>query len=570
MCKFTRTTLLPQPDRRALVRGLNGGGEPPLDLRPTVSAMAADLVRYEAEIVRVKAMLRELEDDRDALQKSYDEARSVFSALRRFPTELLFDIFGLLDVTPILGRSLAGDWDMYDDQSEASSDTDSDEDSDERDDRRTSRWLQRRLAYERRFGVAMAALSHRPLVKLSHVCARWRDIVIGTPLLWHTVHLDALLFGLEDRRGPKILAVLQEVLLRGKTLPLHLHINGRSLRFYAPAFNLLAEHAERWETVTWTSKLAFSVERELSIHGRLPLLKQVTLTGFPPTLVKDFADAPRLRAVSCSLAQWEWFPKTTLPQLEQISVHLDVICLPTAREWPRMLAFLPRLSNTARLHILIRAQSARDIDWPMFSTDTIATSPVSALSISFVENLHTSELQRATASLFKLLTLPNLELLSFPCGLFSSVDIPWPQDEYTALATRSNFSTHLLELQLYRVVITKDQLLHCLADLHQLKRLQVSDLPRQPFGGSLLTALTMEPFIIPRLEYIGLNSTLEFTDDVLLNMLLARGNHVDDFSMDLLWMSGYCRDLDPKIDEVMEETGVFELNFESGWDHAES
>ncbi|KAK6978209.1 hypothetical protein R3P38DRAFT_3119974, partial [Favolaschia claudopus] len=330
-----------------------------------------------------------------------------------------------------------------------------------------------------------------------------------------------------------------------------------------------ALHAERWETVTWNGKLAFTLEKELSIYGRLPLLKQLTLTGCPLNTLDSFEDAPRLRTVSFPLTLWEYFPKTTLPQLEQIDVHLDVCRLPTnAFDWSYWLRFLPHLSHNARLHILIRAQSARDIDWSMFSTDTIATSPVSALSISFVENLLTSELQCATASLFKLLTLPNLELLSFPCEWNSSVDIPWPQDEYTALATRSKFSTHLLELQLYRVVITKDQLLDCLADLPQLKRLQVSDLPRQPFGGSLLTALTMEPFIVPRLEYIGLNSTLEFTDDVLLNMLLARGNHVADFSTDLSWMSGYYRELDPKIDEVMEETGVFELNFEAGWDHA--
>ncbi|KAJ6568627.1 hypothetical protein B0H19DRAFT_862111, partial [Mycena capillaripes] len=107
-----------------------------------------ELARYDAEIARLQAQLRGTENEHLALQSYYDECRCVLSPVRRLPPEILADIFALCDAaTPPEFKRV-------------------------RDCISSSRQ------------AAMSVLAHRPLLIISQVCARWHDIVMGTPTLW--------------------------------------------------------------------------------------------------------------------------------------------------------------------------------------------------------------------------------------------------------------------------------------------------------------------------------------------------------------------------------------------------
>ncbi|KAJ6537848.1 hypothetical protein B0H19DRAFT_913580, partial [Mycena capillaripes] len=54
-----------------------------------------ELVRYDIEIERLQNELAEIISERDALAFCAEGCRSLFSPIRRLPTELLTEIFGM-------------------------------------------------------------------------------------------------------------------------------------------------------------------------------------------------------------------------------------------------------------------------------------------------------------------------------------------------------------------------------------------------------------------------------------------------------------------------------------------
>ncbi|KAL0569954.1 hypothetical protein V5O48_012003 [Marasmius crinis-equi] len=95
---------------------------------------------YDEEIARLQPILENLKHQRSQVQDRINKRRSVISVLRRFPTEILGEIFW----------HCVGDVSLY--------------------------------ITRRRFSTVA--------LNISHVCSRWRTIVIGLPNLWSTIAVD--------------------------------------------------------------------------------------------------------------------------------------------------------------------------------------------------------------------------------------------------------------------------------------------------------------------------------------------------------------------------------------------
>ncbi|KAJ6491607.1 hypothetical protein C8R47DRAFT_939705, partial [Mycena vitilis] len=103
--------------------------------REIVSSAPGDLQQYDAEILRIKAVLEDVEHERALLDDHSRLCRYTISPFRRLPAEILTEIFDFfLPEVP--------DW-----------------------------------PYAKH-------VVNIDLLRISHVCVRWHQLVLGTPSLW--------------------------------------------------------------------------------------------------------------------------------------------------------------------------------------------------------------------------------------------------------------------------------------------------------------------------------------------------------------------------------------------------
>ncbi|KAK7031874.1 hypothetical protein R3P38DRAFT_2926012 [Favolaschia claudopus] len=87
---------LPTPAQLAAIREIVRSGTVPTDtatLRATISAASSELECYDAEIQKIQNEMDRLLSERAALESYTDSCRSVFSPIRRLPSEVLFLVF---------------------------------------------------------------------------------------------------------------------------------------------------------------------------------------------------------------------------------------------------------------------------------------------------------------------------------------------------------------------------------------------------------------------------------------------------------------------------------------------
>ncbi|KAJ7641050.1 hypothetical protein FB45DRAFT_352212 [Roridomyces roridus] len=140
--------------------------EPPSNISATISALSDELGRYDDEISRCENDISapgDVASERAKLEDHLSKCRSLLSPIRRMPPEVLTAIFALFKP------------DLFD-----------------------------------------QAIT--PLLRLSHVCARWYTIITGTPILW-----DFIAMG-ENAIQEKTMALLSLCLERSGTAPLALYI----------------------------------------------------------------------------------------------------------------------------------------------------------------------------------------------------------------------------------------------------------------------------------------------------------------------------------------------------------
>ncbi|KAL0563938.1 hypothetical protein V5O48_018119 [Marasmius crinis-equi] len=117
-------------------------------LQAQITDEQLELERWNEEISRLRAVIDDMQNHRDVLSRQLSERRSLLSPSHRLPEELWLEIFSLC-----ISRSRLG---VSEDQ-----------------------WNK---------------VSAKPL-KLSHVCARWRNIILSSQSMWSSVYVN--LYALE-------------------------------------------------------------------------------------------------------------------------------------------------------------------------------------------------------------------------------------------------------------------------------------------------------------------------------------------------------------------------------------
>ncbi|THU81275.1 hypothetical protein K435DRAFT_693917 [Dendrothele bispora CBS 962.96] len=135
----------------------------------------ADLAKYDAQLEELMGIIAELQQKRADLKKYVDEQQSLLSSMRKFPSEILGEIFGLCC-------------------SEYS------------------------LSFNRKKALGDFQVD-APALILSQICSRWRDVIISLPSLWSRMTVN---FAYDRVRRAKPLIELY--LFRSKSAPLSLHL----------------------------------------------------------------------------------------------------------------------------------------------------------------------------------------------------------------------------------------------------------------------------------------------------------------------------------------------------------
>ncbi|KAJ7641061.1 hypothetical protein FB45DRAFT_862325 [Roridomyces roridus] len=483
--------------------------EPPSNISATIFALSDELRRYDDEISRCEndfstppAWIHDVASERAQLQEHLSKYRSLLSPIRRMPPELLAGIFAFLKPSP--------------------------------------------------FDTAII-----PLFRLLHVCARWYNIVTGTPTLW-----DFIAIG-ENAAHETAMALLPLFLERSGTAPLTVYIRSRD----PGAVSLLANHSERWR----------DAQRESYLYW-----KDLAFFCFNTVnRVEIFAVAPKLRdllILGDSLAMF------TIPPLDQLQ-SVSYCRLSTADKLTKALETTSRMlhGTTARFEFVLNSgtDSSRFVAFEPPST----TSNIGELLMQIAEHLAPAHGTLFLNNILRSLTLPHLCELSFCATKFPRNQIYWPHIGFMACVHRSSFQTTLKSLLLEQVVITEVELLACLAGLPALQCLSIGD--HQTIAGfhgggkhygvdhhlitdSLLSKLTLStapvgsqsPPLIPNLRMLKCHSRLQFDDSVFLDLILSRRAEPSSdspmFGCKVRWMAGHFREIDSAVSARLRELRVLE------------
>ncbi|KAJ7720061.1 hypothetical protein B0H14DRAFT_3009261 [Mycena olivaceomarginata] len=217
-------TLLPEPATAEHIHELlRSNAEAPDDLPAILSVLADELVRYDEQIARLKARLTRTESDRSKLKAHYDSCRGLLAPVRRLPPELFVKIFALCRATtPVLPPNF--------------------------------------------YSNLLGRLAHQNLLTISQVCARWRDLALGTSTLWDTITLHEELWSGDRDQVKKVLVFLNLALERGGRSLLKLEASGNMPEL---ALRLLATHSERWRAAEFSCDVS-NFHYLAGAKGKLP------------------------------------------------------------------------------------------------------------------------------------------------------------------------------------------------------------------------------------------------------------------------------------------------------------
>ncbi|KAJ6455564.1 hypothetical protein C8R47DRAFT_1060753 [Mycena vitilis] len=520
----TMATLpLVDPAEKAHIRELlRSHLPPPAHLSSTVSAIAAELARRDTEITTLRERLDQLFVERAAIQAHYTDCNSIFAPVRKLPSEILVEIFGLCwdSFTPSIE-------DVYNESVSLPTET--------------------------------ARLAHAPLLNLSQVCVRWHTIALGTPALWSRIELEGILWTAAPHHIEHIMGLLRSALQRSANHPLGIAISncvsdgGGSP--YLPAFELLAQHSTRWQTAAFMCPFSDLLDLNMS-KSMLPHLKSLQLDCWGANSVPGldiFQDVPQLRSLefrgdSDSRALLSRVPLEQLTELRYLGS--------LGREEPEFMALVPRLTAGTTLRLMLSLQRR-----VVPSISSFLTSNISTLILQLSEFVPVIA-RRTLERFFNHLTLPFLTELTFdmPLGVpFPSIPVLWSHLPFLSLAERSSFRTNLHTLYLANVFVTEAELLQCLSVLPALNRLSIADHPHLQGSpeqvlvtDTLLTALACtpeRPSLVPDLHFCYFRCMLRFDDSVFSTCLLSRVQGLSDppFDCGLFWLPGHARELDSEV-----------------------
>ncbi|KAJ6537739.1 hypothetical protein B0H19DRAFT_1240465 [Mycena capillaripes] len=516
---------------------LRSHSQPPDQLAAIISALADELTRYDHEIAQSPPKkLEHLQLQRRTFQVQYDACSSLLAPIRRLPSEILVEIFGLC-------------WESF---RPAMDELDSDTIS-----------LQ----------TEMARLAHAPLLTVSQVCARWHSIALGTPALWGRIDLEAVLWTAPAHLDT-VMELLRSALERSANHPLAVTVSNDAevVPPHLPAFELLVQHSERWQTATFICPFS-DLGCLAGVKAKLPKLTILRLYcwGSPDAAraLENFQIIPCLKRIDLHA------DKTNIASFSHLPWELvtEVRSGEMTREEPSVLTafIMGRLSpgTALNLRLSLHRQDPEN-DFP--SDVSSITSNIAALTFR-VSNFSPICARKTLEAFLRNLTLPSLSEMTFlVADRRPHLPLPWPHSQFLSLAERSSFHAHLHILYLDHVTMSETELLQCLAALPALKLLSIADHLQLPLDGSfeqvlvtdtLLSALIRTPdssCLVPQLNLFNCRSMLRFDDNVLLNCLLSRRLHgppgSEPFEWGLWWLPGHQRELDLSVSARIEELRV--------------
>ncbi|KAJ7061686.1 hypothetical protein C8F01DRAFT_1138114 [Mycena amicta] len=524
-CAFTPSSLLPSVAERDSLHAHLRSNLPPSDqvvsdfrFRTVVDTGPAELARYDAHIDSLRARLDALATERDKLATHIDGCRSLFeSPIRTMPTEILARILELY------ARDPPPEPHYFEPIHES-----------------------------QRIGKSY-------LLEIATVCWHWREIVMGTPVLWSDITL-ALGYWTSDLFEQN-LALLASTLARSSSSLLTVNISCDSNLTTSHVLPYLVGHVSRWQSANFsldpesfasiaavageftqlrTLELATnhlwidSFHAPLTLFEVTPLLRRVVLEGKPQHVPSESFRLP-------------WGQITEFKYAEGFHVFTPTDC----RRLP-----LSELSQGCAVElevVMLDDISATDdgVDFLQRTRESLMGSL--EVSVTVIEN---DELEYKGAWLGCILdtfTLPALTRFSLQPG-WPHGNLSWNHDKFSQLSERSGFGEHLFSLTIL-AEISEAELLDTLKSLPNLAELVIGDVPREDHilvTDSLMRALTiphLEPtgsaILVPRLRLLQLLSSLSFTDDVFLSMLKSRIVQCElryRFTLDLRWMGAAGRE----------------------------
>ncbi|KAJ7167971.1 hypothetical protein C8R46DRAFT_1094602 [Mycena filopes] len=478
--------------------------------RQIVASSPSDLARYDTEIDKLQQTLKRLSSERDSLQIYSHRCSSLLTPIRRIPPEVLAQIFDLCALDPVPFAD--ADAELPD------------------------------------HAIARALQGH--LARVSQVCFRWHETVLGTPWLWSIIEADLI-------SQPYIsLDGISRSFERSAHCPLVIRAIAATLDA-STGFELLAQQSNRWCSaemfIGGPTACCLS-----SIKGKLTLLRRLDVDGWEAEPDDLFEIAPKLTHVVLSsgiLPKLPWGQLKTMA-FGAVGSNIDVAL--------KILSLCPPDC----------AFDLRNLDYSILTSQTPIISHIWSLQLS-PANTTLSEHSRAVlAHVMDMLTLPRLRRLAFtPAG-----PIFWPSGQFSSFASRSSLCDTLTHLSLRRVVITESELVECLSHTPILSELAIHDvLCDEPYSNNtlitdtLLQRLTATPDpLVPRLSILTLVSFLAFDDRVLLDFVTSRlaAGRADEppFQLNLLWYAHAAR---PLASSVADRLSELEAAGELGWLHRE-
>ncbi|KAJ6505827.1 hypothetical protein C8R47DRAFT_1315994 [Mycena vitilis] len=278
---FLSSSLLPTPADKQQLMSLLRSNSVPVDrsrFDVVIASSRSEVARYDTEIRRLQRLLDRMTSERAELLDYTAGCRSLFSPIRRLPTEIITEIFALCS---------PGQVSFFDPMEETPGDM---------------------------FG--RSSQSH--LLRLSQASSHWRDIIMQTPWLWATIAVDCPEPGGQAKRTT---ALLSRSLERSGSCLLAVGCIGNSMD--GGALELLAQHSARWQTADiYLNKAA--ADSLSSSRGNFSNLKRLKIGGFGPRS-NLFSTASKLTHVTLAISQGMVpdLPWAELRQVDFYFLHQD-------------------------------------------------------------------------------------------------------------------------------------------------------------------------------------------------------------------------------------------------------
>ncbi|KAI0659179.1 hypothetical protein C8Q70DRAFT_986130 [Cubamyces menziesii] len=297
-----------------------------------------------------------------------------------------------------------------------------------------------------------------PLITITHVCKRWRDVALGTPTLWACI---------DDERP----AQLEAFLARSRDVPISMHLTTKDMSRTAL---VLSKHASRTRRLDLTIHLNTSFFPPI-LQFEAPLLECLTIyseLNAPPPLEQFTMLLFRKRQVNllalALVGLHPWLPGNCFPQLTHL--HLSNFPEQSIVEDNTLHLHLKQLlSNTPSLQYLHVRKFG-------YGISTLTTDVGDMVSLPALRGLtFTDSMFLPTLHLFAMLDLPQDVMVRLETlGRYASTNHSVPQ-----------FSIHSREFL--------SSLTHIAVDIHDHDNFQDLDLIAQgPSSGFLIEARYME------------------------------------------------------------------------------